>query len=156
MEKSALAWLLLLVVFLTSACGSNPAKERKTFLARANSTCTHFQTLQNNVQFPSINPLSTRPSHADRARWGLALKQIANLGRDEVRMLQNLKPPKDLQTRFRTMIDTKTSAFDELAKAADAAKLNHRTEIKPLTTAAQKKLAQAAKLAKGLGLPKCE
>ncbi|MFL5962537.1 MAG: hypothetical protein ACJ757_06545 [Gaiellaceae bacterium] len=156
MEKSALAWLLLLIVFVTSACGSNPAQERKTFLARANSTCNHFQTLQNNVQFPSINPLSTSPSHADRARWGLALKQIVDLGRDEVRALQKLKPPKDLQARFRTMIDTKTLAFDDLAKAADAAKLNHRTEIKPPTTAAQTKLAQAAKVAKALGLPRCE
>jgi hypothetical protein len=156
MEKSALAWLLLSVVFLTSACGGNPAKERKTFLARANSTCTHFQTLQNNVQFPSINPLATSPSHAARARWGVALNQIVNLGRDEIRTLQTLKPPKDLQSGFRAMIDAKTSAFDELGKAADAAKLNHRTEIKPPTMAAQKKLAQAAKLAKGLGLPKCE
>ena len=156
MEKSALAWLLLLVVLVTSACGSNPAKDRKAFLARANSTCNHFKALQNAVQFPSINPISPKAPHAARAQWGLALKQIVNLGRDEVRALQRLKAPKDLKARYTTMIDTKTAAYDDLTRAADAAKLNHPTEIKPPTTTGRKKLAQAATLAKAIGLPSCQ
>jgi hypothetical protein len=148
--------LLLLVVLLASACGSNPAKDRRTFLARANSTCTHFQALQNDVRFPTIDPLSARPTHAARAQWGLALGQIVNLGRDEVRALQRLKGPKDLQPRYQKMIDAEARGLDDLAAGADAAKRNHRTEIKAPVTAGRKTLAQASTLAKAIGLPSCE
>jgi hypothetical protein len=148
---------LLLVCALAGGCGgSNSHQDRKQFLAKANAICTHFEQLQNQVSFPSVNPLEPRLSHTARARWGLALHQVAQLGHGEVRALRKLDPPADLQSRFREMVDAKGGAFDDLTRAADAAKRNHRTEIKPSVTAGQKKLARVVSLAKELGTPRCQ
>jgi hypothetical protein len=153
MGRSLVA-MLLLVPLAAAACGENSKQQRQKFLAEANGICGHFGTLQNQVRFPSANPLGVRTSHADRARWGLALNQIVNYGRQEVRRLRKLKP-EDLRERFEKMVGTKEAAFDDLATGADAAKRNHRSAIKAPVDAGRAKLARASSLAKALGLPKC-
>jgi hypothetical protein len=156
--KLRLLGLILLVCALASGCGGsgNSKKDRTQFLAKANGICDHYNQLQNQVTFPSVNPLEPGLTHVARAQWGLALKQVAQLGHAEVRALRKLDPPSDLQGGFREMVDTKQGAFDDLTRAADAAKLNHPTKIKPPTTAGQAKLARVTTLAKKLGTPKCQ
>lgn len=153
--RRPLLGVLLVVAVALSGCGGNAKKERQEFLASANNICSHFGDQQNEVRFPSVNPLAIGISHADRARWALSLKQIVDLGQQEVRALQKLKPPKDLEDRFQAMLDLESAAFADLAKGADAAKRNHRTEIKAPIDAGRATLTQASKLAKAVGLPSC-
>jgi hypothetical protein len=156
LSRWSLAALVLVVALTATGCGGeSAAKQKQDFLAKATSICSHFSELQNQVQFPSGNPLSARASHTSRAQWGLALNQIVNDGREEVRGLRKLKPPKDLRDRFQELLDTKEQAFDDLAKAADAAKRNHVAEIKPPVTAGRKKLAHGTQLARAISLPSC-
>lgn len=147
--------IVLAVLVAVAGCGQSAKERRQEFLVKARTVCSHFATLQNEVQFPSVNPLAASTTHAARAQWGLALDQIINYGRQQVRGLQKLKPPKDLKPRFGELIDTKTAAYDELAKGADAAKRNHRAEIEQPVSSARKKLAQASSVAKALGLASC-
>ena len=156
LSRWSLSALVFVVALAATGCGGeSPAKRKKDFLAKATSICSHFSALQNQVQFPSGNPLAARTSHASRAQWGLALNQIVNYGREEVRGLRKLKAPKDLRERFQELLDTREQAFDDLAKAADAAKRNRTAEIKPPVTAGRKKLGRASKLAKAISLPSC-
>ena len=156
LSRWPVAALVLVVALAATGCGGeSAAKRKKDFLAKATSICSHFSELQNQVQFPSGNPLAARTSHTSRAQWGLALNQIVNYGREEVRGLRKLKAPKDLQERFQELLDTKEQAFDDLAKAADAAKRNHTAEIKPPVTAGRKKLGRTSKLARAISLPSC-
>jgi hypothetical protein len=155
MRRSLLGLLLVAALAAGGCGGGNPKKERQQFLAKANATCSQYESLQNQVQFPSVNPLATGTSHEDRARWGLALKQIVDLGRQEVKVLGKLKPPAELRDRYQEMLNLKSAAFDNLAKGADAAKRNHRTGIKAPIDAGRAKLTQASKLAKAVGLPSC-
>jgi hypothetical protein len=150
------ALLTLGCALAACGCGSgDPKKERREFLAKANAICNQYEAEQNAVRFPSVNPLSAAVSHTDRARWGLALKQIVDLGRQEVKALRDVEAPKALRDRFQELIDRKTSAFGDLARGADAAKRNHRTQIKAPVDSGRKKLAGIAKLAQALGAPKC-
>jgi len=156
LSRWSLLALVLVVALAATACGGeSAAKRKKDFLAEATSICSHFSELQNQVQFPSGNPLAARTSHTTRAQWGLALNQIVNYGRQEVRRLGKLKAPKDLRERFQELLDTKGQAFDDLAKGADAAKRNHTDEIKAPVTAGRKRLARARTLAKAISLPSC-
>lgn len=155
MRRSLLGLLLIAALAAGGCGGGNQKKERQQFLAKANATCSQYENLQNAVQFPSVNPLATGTSHADRARWGLALKQIVDLGRQEVKVLGKLKPPTDLRDRFQEMLDLKTAAFDDLSKGAEAAKRNHPTEIKAPIDAGRARLARVSKLARKLGVPRC-
>jgi hypothetical protein len=155
MRKSLLG-LLLVVSLAAAGCGGGNSKvARRHFLAKANAICQQYETLQNEVRFPSVDPIGSKASHTDRARWGLSLKQVVDLGRQEVRSLGKLDPPKGLQERFQELIETKAAAFEDLAKAADAAKRNHRTLIKPPVNAGRAKLARASTLAKELGTQRC-
>jgi hypothetical protein len=153
--RRVLPGVLLVTAVAVAGCGGNPKKERQQFLAKANAICNQFETQQNEVRFPSVNPLAAVTSHADRARWGLSLKQIVDLGREEVKSLRKLKAPKDLSDRFQQMVDSKDAAFGDLARAADAAKRNHPTQIKAPADAGRAKLAKVSKLAKALGAPRC-
>jgi hypothetical protein len=147
--------LALVLAFAATACGKSSKQKRQEFITHANAICIHFSTLQNEVRFPESNPLARGTTHRERAMWGLALNQVINYGRQQIRGLRRLKPPKDLHDRFEEMLALKTAAFDYLAKGADAAKRNHRTKIKPPVDAGRKKLAQVSTLARKIGLPKC-
>jgi hypothetical protein len=156
LSRWSMSALVVVVALAAAGCGGeSAAKRKKDFLAEATSICNHFSELQNQIQFPSGNPLAARTSHTTRAQWGLALNQIVNYGRQEVRGLRKLKAPKDLRERFQELLDTKDQAYNDLAKAADAAKRNRTAEIKPPVTAGRKKLAQGTKLARAISLPSC-
>lgn len=153
--RRSLPTLALALVLAAAGCGGNGKKERQSFLDRANALCSHFEALQNNVQFPTGNPLAADTSHVTRAQWGLALNQIVNYGRQEIRGLQKLKAPKDLRDTVEQMIAKKETGYDQLAKGADAAKRNHPGEINAPVAAGRKALAEAAVLANKAGLPQC-
>jgi hypothetical protein len=153
--RRAILAILLLVPLVALGCGKSTAEKRKEFFTEARGICGHFSRLQNDVRFPEGNPLSAKMTHVSRAQWGLALNQIVNYGRQEVRGLRKLKPPKDIRDKFEQLLDTKDAAFTDLAEGADAAKRNRISEIKVPVTAGRAKLAQATKLAKDVDLPVC-
>ncbi len=146
---------LLVVGLVASGCGKSAAQKRKDFLGEANSTCKHFESLQNQVQFPISDPTAKNVTHVQRAQWGLAMNQIVNYGRQELRALGKLHAPKDLQDGYRQMMDKKSTAYDDLAQGADAAKRNRVSQIQPPIDAGRAALASAAELAKQLDLPDC-
>jgi len=141
---------------LAAGCGKSAADKKKDFLAEATSICSNFESQQNQVQVPSVNPLAAKTSHAARAQWGLAIKQLAYLGTQEVKALGKLKPPKDIEERFRRLLTTKSGGFADLLDGADAAKRNHISEIKAPIDAGRAALADASKQAIALGLPACQ
>jgi hypothetical protein len=148
---------LPLVVALAAGCGgsTDPKKERQEFLAQANAICSQYTTKQNEVRFPIANPIAPETSHADRARWGLSLKQVVDFGRQEVKSLRELEAPDDLRERFDELVDVKEAAFDDLAKGAEAAKRDKWNEIEKPVNAGRAKLARVTTLAKELGAGKC-
>ena len=152
-------WLLVvlaLVALAAAGCGGEgAAKRKKDFLTEGNSICKHFEDLQNQVRVPTVNPLAAKTSHVARAQWGLGIKQIAYLGTQEVKTLGKLKPPQELESGFRLLLDTKGGAFADLLQGADAAKRNHISGIKAPIDAGRAALAKASKQARALGLPKC-
>jgi hypothetical protein len=151
------AALLGALVVLAAGCGGKSAAEKKKdFLAEANSICKHFEDQQNQVQVPSVNPLAAKTSHAARAQWGLAIKQLAYLGTQEVKALGKLKPPKELEDDFGRLVTAKGGAFADLLHGADAAKRNRVSEIRAPIVASRAALAQATKQARALGLKQCE
>jgi hypothetical protein len=143
---------------LAAGCGGGKsAAEKKTdFLAEANSICAHFQSLQNQVQVSSVNPLAAKTSHVARAQWGLGIKQLAYLGTQEVKALGKLKPPKELEERFQRLGTTMGGAFADLLEGADAAKRNRVSEIKAPINSGRAALRDASKQAHALGLTDCE
>jgi hypothetical protein len=147
--------LALLVVLVVTGCGSDSTAERKRFLAQANGICDHFSALQNQVQFPSVNPVAAATTHAARAEWAVALKQVAYLGAQEVVALRKLEAPESLRGRFRVMLAAKNAAYTTLLAGADAAKRNHVAEIAPTVRAGRAKLAHSDRLARALALPRC-
>jgi hypothetical protein len=153
--RRALLVVLLALPFAAAGCGKSDAEKRTEFFTAARGICGHFARLQNDVRFPEGNPLAAKMTHVSRAQWGLALNQIVNYGRQEVRGLRKLKAPKDLRERFEQMLDVKDAAFDDLAKGADAAKRNRIAEIEAPVVAGRAKLAQATKLAKAVDLSAC-
>ena len=141
---------------LAAGCGKSAADKKKDFVAQATSICNNFESQQNQVQVPSVNPLAAKTSHAARAQWGLAIKQLAYLGTQEVKALGKLKPPKELEGRFQQLLTTKGGAFADLTQGADAAKRNRISEIKAPIEAGRTALALATKQARALGLKQCE
>jgi hypothetical protein len=152
-----LAALVGALAALAAGCGGKSEAEKKQeFLAKANAICGHFESLQNDVQVPSVNPLAAKTSHAARAQWGLGIKQLAYLGTQEVRSLGKLNPPKELEQPFQRLLTTRGGAFANLLEGADAAKRNHVSEIKAPIDAGRKALTDAARQARALGLKECE
>ncbi len=147
--------LLVVASVVASGCGTSARVERQHFIARASSVCTHFSDLQNQVQFPSTNPVATTTTHAARAEWAVALKQVAYLGTQEVKALRKLDPPDPLAARFDALVLTMESAYTHLLGAADAAKRNHVAALRVAVRAGQADLARSATTAKGLGLRSC-
>ena len=148
--------LFCALAVLAAACGKSAADEKKEFLAKATAICNNFESQQNQVQVPSVNPLAAKTSHAARAQWGLAIKQLAYLGTQEVKALGKLNPPRELEERFRQLLTTKGGAFADLLDGADAAKRNHVSEIKAPINAGRAALAEASKQAIALGLAACQ
>jgi hypothetical protein len=145
------------LALLAAGCGGKSAAEQKReFLEKANSTCKHFEDLQNQVLVPSVNPVGKQATHTQRAQWGLGIQQLAYLGQQEVKGLSKLKPPKELEDRFQALLATKGSAFAAMTRGADAAKRNHVSEIGPPIRLSREQLAKATKQAKALGLKECE
>ena len=69
LSRWSLAALVLVVALAATGCGGeSAAKRKKDFLAQATSICSHFSELQNQVQFPSGNPLAAPTSHVTRAQ----------------------------------------------------------------------------------------
>ena len=155
MVRRAILAVLLVLPLVAVGCGKSSAEKRKEFFTEARGICGHFSRLQNDVRFPEGNPLSAQMTHVSRAQWGLALNQIVNYGRQEVRGLRKLKAPKDIGDKFEQLLDMKDSAFNDLAKAADAAKRNRISEIRAPTVAGRAKLTQAGKLANDVDLKVC-
>jgi len=150
------ALVATLAVVAAGCGGKSEAEKKQEFLAKANGICKHFEDLQNQVRVPSVNPLAAKTSFTSRAQWGLAIKQLAYLGTQEVKALGKLKPPKELEDRYRRLVTTKGGAFTDLLQGADAAKRNHISEIKPPIEASRTQLALATKQARALGLKQCE
>jgi hypothetical protein len=152
-----LAALVGALAALAAGCGGKSEAEKKQeFLAKANEICRHFESLQNEVQVPSVNPLAAKTSHSARAQWGLGIKQLAYLGTQEVQALGKLRAPEELDVRYRRFLTTKGGAFADLLEGSDAAKRNHVSEIKAPIDAGRKALTDAARQARALGLKECE
>jgi hypothetical protein len=147
--------LLCALAAVAAGCGESSAKKKADFLAKANSICTHFEGLQNQVQVPSVNPLAAKTTHVDRAQWGLGIKQLAYLGTQEIQALGKLKPPKELSDGFQTFLTTKGGAFTLMLQGADAAKRNRVSQIKAPINTARSGLAKAQQQARALGLTAC-
>ena len=153
--RGSLVLVLAAVVVTASACGSSPAADRQHFVVEANRICSHFSTLQNQVQFPSTNPVAPGTSHAARAEWGVALKQVAYLGTQETKALRKLDPPGELAARFGSLLAVKDAAYAALLQGADAAKRNDPTVVRTAVQRGRAKLARAAVQAKALGVKSC-
>jgi hypothetical protein len=148
----------LAVVFslLAAGCGKSAADKKREFLAEANRICKNFEAQQNQVNVPSVNPVAADATHAQRAEWGLAIKNLAYLGTQEVKALGKLDPPKDIADEFQALLTTKGSAYADLLQGADAAKRNHVAEIRRPIEAGRAALDKAKSQARALGLKECE
>lgn len=147
--------VLFSLVLLASGCGTSAQAKKQHFLAQAGSICSHFSDLQNQVQFPSTNPIAKATTHRARAEWAVALKQVAYLGTQEVKALRKLQAPDPLAARFVALLRSKDLAYTHLLAAADAAKRNHVPALKTSVGAGRVALARAATSATQLGLRRC-
>ena len=141
---------------LAAGCGKSAADKKKDFLAQATSICSNFESQQNQVQVPSVNPLAAKTSHAARAQWGLPIKQLAYLGTQEVKALGKLKPPKDIEERFQAAPDDQERRVRRSPRRRRRGEAEPLSEIKAPIDAARAALADASKQAIALGLPACE
>jgi hypothetical protein len=158
LSSFAASALVAVVAVIAAGCGGgkSAAEQKADFLTRGNSICKHFESLQNDVQVPSVNPVARNTSHTARARWGLGIKQLAYLGTQEVKALGKLDAPEELERPFQEFLTTKGGAFAAMLKGADAAKRNHVSEIRAPIAAARAGLAKASKQARALGLKECD
>jgi hypothetical protein len=162
MRWSALG--VLLVGTLAAGCGggdSSPAspqernQERRVFLNRANAICTEYRFKQNQVLFPSTNPVARRTTPAQRAQWGLSLKRIVDLGRQQVKALRELEPPEQLRVSYERVVAALEDAFDALSEAAEAGKRNKPATIQTAVARGRMALARVTRLANAAGLTGC-
>lgn len=147
--------LLLVMSVVASGCGTNAKADRQHFVARASSVCRHFSDLQNEVQFPSVNPVAAGTTHTERAEWAVALNRVAHLGTQEIEELRKIDPPGTLSARFDAFLVTTESAYAHLLAAADAAKRNHVARLRAAARAGRADLSRAARAAKAIGLRAC-
>lgn len=154
---------VLLASTVAAGCGgdSKPKtpqerqQERRVFLNKANAICEQHRAEQNQVQFPSVNPVAPKSTHAQRAQWGLALKRIVDIARREIKLLRELEPPEELRVRYNRVVTTLEDAFDGLSAAAEAGKRNRPAQIQSNVARARVDLANVTKLATAMGLPGC-
>jgi hypothetical protein len=150
------AAMAVVFYFVAAGCGESSAKKRKDLLCQGNKIIAHFEGLQNAVIVPTLNPISAKATHLQRAQWGVAIKQLAYLGAQEVKTLGKLKAPKGLSDDFQALLTTRGGAFASMTQGARAAEQNHVSEISAPIKAARDGLAEATKQAKALGLRECE
>jgi len=154
--RLALLAVPVALALVAAGCGESSAKKKQAFLAEANRICAHFEDLQNQVVVPTLNPISKTATHTQRAQWGVAIKQLAYLGSQEVKALGKLDAPNDLADDFQALLTTRGGAFTSMTQGAQAAEPNHVSEISAPIKAAREGLTQAGKQAKALGLKECE
>jgi len=148
--------LLALVATLVAAgCGGEGRLDREELVAKANEICAAYDSKQNDVLVPSADPTNPATPFRQRAMWGAAINQIAQIGRQEVKALRKLRPPEELEGRFGKFLAAKDAGFDALGETADAAKRNNPERVKTAGRTARAKLATVTKLADELGLSKC-
>lgn len=147
--------LLVPLLVVASGCGTSAQANKRQFLAQARSICSHFSDLQNQVQFPSTNPIAKTTTHRARAEWAVSLKQVAYLGTQEVKALRKLQAPDPLAARFVALLRQKDLAYAHLLAAADAAKRNRVPRLKTSVAAGRVALSRAATAAGQLGVRPC-
>jgi hypothetical protein len=146
--------VLLLVVVLAAGCGSGRLSREK-LVERANAICKSYDTQQNSLPFPSTDPIAPKTSFRERAQWGAALNQIVNLGRQEMKALRKLKPPKELEPAWNRLLAAKDSSYDSLSASATAAKRNRPDELKRIGAVSRRKLTKVTSLADAFGVRDC-
>jgi hypothetical protein len=160
--KTALA-VLAAATLAVAGCGggsknppaTTPPLTKQSFLAQVNAVCTFYQGKQNQVRFPSANPIAADTSPTDRAKYGLAMKQIVQLGRQELGALRKLEAPEALRAGFAQLVAGLDASFTSVARVADAAKRNRPEEVKSAGAAARKQIGKSAALANRLGAKAC-
>jgi hypothetical protein len=152
--RKGLAALLVAVVLVAAGCGKGRLS-RADFIAEANADCKLYESRQNQVQFPTVDPISETATHTQRAEWGLALKQILDIGDAEIKELRKLRPPEELENHYEDLLNSWQQAFDTLRDGAVAAKKNDLATLKTKVPAGRAQLAKIAPQAKALGLSDC-
>jgi hypothetical protein len=152
--RKGLAALLVAVVLVAAGCGKSRLS-REDFVAKANADCQLYESRQNAIQFPTVNPVSATVTHTQRAEWGLALKQIVDIGDGEIKELRKLSPPKELEDHYVDLLNSWQQAYDTLRDGAVAAKKNDVATLKTKVPAGRAQLAKIADQAKPLGLSDC-
>lgn len=150
-----LAAFLLAASIVVGGCGASATTERHRFVEQATAVCSHFSSLQNEVQFPSTDPVARTTTHAARAEWAVSLKQVAYLGTQEVKSLRALEAPDPLAAQYVTLLSAKANAYGHLLAAADAAKRNRVPALRSATAAGKVELARATTIAAQLGMRAC-
>jgi len=146
---------VLAATLVAAGCGGDGRLDREELVTRANEICTAYDAKQNDVLVPSVDPTNPATPFRQRAMWGAAINQIAQIGHQEVKALRKLRPPEVLEGRFEKLLAAKDEGFDELAKTAQAAKRNNPGRVKTAGRTARAKLATVTKLANELGVDKC-
>jgi hypothetical protein len=153
--RRALVAVSLAVVLLAAACGGKSRLSRADFVSKATVNCRAYEAKQNAIVFPTVNPVGKKTTHAERAQWGLALKQIVDIGDQELKELRTLRPPKELQDSYDRLLASWQHAYDTLREGAVAAKRNDVAGLKQKVPEGRRKLAEVSKQAKPLGLTGC-
>jgi hypothetical protein len=153
--KRALVAVSVAVVLVAAACGGPSRLSRDDFVAKANADCRLYESRQNAVQFPTVDPIAAKATHTQRAEWGLALKQIVDIGDAEVMELRKLNPPKELENHYVDLLNAWQEAYNTLRDGAVAAKKNDPETLKKKVPAGRAQLAKVAEQAKALGLSSC-
>src|SRR5947207_14585535 len=109
--RGALVALLIAVALVAAGCGKGRLS-REDFVQQANADCKLYESRQDAVTFPTVNPIAEKTTHTQRAEWGLALKQIVDLGDQELRALRKLRPPKELENRYEDLLSAWQQAYD--------------------------------------------
>ena len=153
--RRALVAVSLAVVLSAAACGGKSRLSRADFLSKATVNCKAYEAKQNAIVFPTVNPVGTKTTHAERAQWGLALKQIVDIGDQELKELRKLRLPKDLQASYTSLLASWQHAYDTLRAGAVAAKRNDVATLKQKVPQGRRELGEVSKRAKPLGLTGC-
>jgi hypothetical protein len=103
----------------------------------------------------SGSKVDRKATHTARAEWGVALKQVAYLGTQEVKALRKLRPPDELASRFDALVNRLDAAYADLLRGADAAKRNDVPTLRRVVGAGRTKLAKVPALARDAGVPRC-
>ena len=142
------------VALVAAGCGKS-RMSRADFVAKANADCKLYESRQNAIQFPTVNPIAAKTTHTQRAEWGLALKQVVDIGDAEIKELRKLSPPKELADHYEDLLNAWQEAYDTLRTGSVAAKKNDPETLKKKVPAGRAQLAKVGEQAKALGLTSC-